>query len=777
MKTVRAFIIILILSLCSAAAAQQALLPPMDNGELDRPDRPFDYFARPTTVLGVLHGPNGFEVTPEGSLYSGYSEIGWFAGPELAPVNQRVKTLKDGYLPVVEIEFSIDGINYRLRYFAVTLDGTPEGELVALARMTASNPGSAPAAAGFGIGACYGQFKPNRIQAHISDVTTEMLKYSFNPKWKYAIRPGAATRSGKIIYTFNEPADGMFVRPGEPYDSSMKTVEAGRNPEDWVAISSWNRDLKPGEVFSVDFSVPYVPSKKDLFPELSALDFEESLAKTSDSWNAWLDNGTRIIVPETKINNTYKANLVYLGIAMDKEGEDYAQKVNEFQYDHFWLRDSAFILTAFGVTGHPFESERGSLYFLKWQRENGNFESQRGQLDGFGQTLWTFGRHYELTRDREYLEKVWPAAWRAIEWLRFARADHKGRLDEGGLGYGLMPISNPGDNENADGHVVGHDIWGLHGLEYMRRAAPDVAGPEQVELLGGEIADYRKWLDYNLSEVTKRTGGFISPAVEPGGFDWANLKLIWPSQVLRPFDMRVTETLNMARYKYKERIMTYAGGEYLHHYIGIDIAQSLLVRGEQTKALHDFYGLVAHTGSTHGGFEWAIKPWGDRDYGKNIAPHGCFAGKWLLLYRNMLVREEGDELHIGSALSPLWLQPGKSVIVENAPTSFGPISFNIRVREDGATVNIIPPKRNPPKNIVLHLPQGFDITAVNADGSVLSRLDFSRVSFSPDTARAEIDWKLRSPAAFTYREAVENYLHVYWQLHEHDRPKGALFDD
>jgi hypothetical protein len=758
-----------------AAHARETLYPPMDNGELDRPDLPFDYFSKPTTVLGTRLGGYGTEVTPEGFLFTGYAEMGFFAGPGLDPVNQRVKILEAGYLPIVNMRFSIAGANYDIQYFADTLDGKFDGPVVNLIRVTISNPGTAKTEARFGAGMRYGYGLPNRSMVHMGD-NVEGVLGSFNPNWAYAFRPDAALRGGKVIYTFDTKIDEAFIKQGAPYNFDEKNMKVQHGQADWVGIAAWKRTLKPGQSFTLNFTMPYEPAEPKAMPSLRKLDYDALLKKTIDGWNSWLAAGTTIDVPETKVNDTYKASLIYLAIAIDKTGDDYIQKVNEFQYDHFWIRDAAFILTAFGETGHTFESEMGSLYFLKWQTPEGNFASQRGQLDGFGQALWTFGRHYQLTRDREYLEKIWPQAMKAFDWLRKARAAEKARLPEGSPGYGLMPISNPGDNELVEGHVIGHDLWALHGLTTIRSVAPDAATPEEINALDAEIADYRLWLDYNLNEIAKRTGGFITPAVEPGGNDWGNLKMIWPTHILDPMDRRETETIRMARYKYQEGIMSYDYGKALHHYIGLDIPLSLLERGEQSTALLDFYSELAHTSSTHGGFEWSIKPWGDRNYGGNIAPHGCFAGKYLLLYRNMFVREDGNELDLGSALSPFWLRPGKTVSVENAPTSFGAVSFKLEVRDSGATLTLSPPTRAKPDKIVLHLPQGFDVTGVDAPGVVLESLKYPRIILPPDTTRVEIKWTVHDPVLYNFRNAVENYLHVYWSLHTHDSPKDALFD-
>ncbi len=43
---------------------------------------------------------SGSEVTPEGYLYTGLGELMFFVGPEQTPIDARVRTLEDGYLPV-----------------------------------------------------------------------------------------------------------------------------------------------------------------------------------------------------------------------------------------------------------------------------------------------------------------------------------------------------------------------------------------------------------------------------------------------------------------------------------------------------------------------------------------------------------------------------------------------------------------------------------------------------------------------------------------------------
>jgi hypothetical protein len=97
----------------------------------DRPTRgePFFYSSRPADVIGVMDATSGTLVTSEGSLYTGYGELMFFTGDPAVPVAQRVKTLREGYLPMVEYRFSGDGVEYQFTTFAATLDGKPNGML------------------------------------------------------------------------------------------------------------------------------------------------------------------------------------------------------------------------------------------------------------------------------------------------------------------------------------------------------------------------------------------------------------------------------------------------------------------------------------------------------------------------------------------------------------------------------------------------------------------------------------------------------------------------
>src|SRR5690242_21143955 len=131
---------VLLPALCllfSLAAAAQMLDP-----AIDRDDEPFSYFSQPTDVIGVMDARAGTLVSPEGFFYTGYGELMFFTGNPPVSIDQRVKTLMRGYLPVINYGFNRESIHYEFTAFAATLDDTPSGTLVNFIRVHIKNVSS-----------------------------------------------------------------------------------------------------------------------------------------------------------------------------------------------------------------------------------------------------------------------------------------------------------------------------------------------------------------------------------------------------------------------------------------------------------------------------------------------------------------------------------------------------------------------------------------------------------------------------------------------------------
>lgn len=753
-----------LLILCVALFAPLALDAQMLDPAMDRPGEPFSYFSKPTDVIGVMDARAATLVGPEGYLYTGFGELMFFRGNPPRPIEQRVKTLFHGYLPVVEYAFTENGIRYTFTMFAATLDGNPESPVMNFIRVKIQNRGAARATAWFGAAMRYqsesnlaGGVGDNRFRRPVKASRLggyEQPGVEFDREWDYGFADDAFLRDAKAMYLFpTSPAPERRLTLKEGYRESRKLRILPTTP---AGLVLYKLPLDASAEATLDFKMPLEPlaPESPLLAQLRDAKFDDHLSRTVAFWEALLGRGIDISVPEEKLNDTFKANLIYDLIARDKVGDDYIQTVNKFHYHAFWLRDSSYIVRNYDLSGYHDIAQQVLDFYARWQQPDGNFVSQGGQFDGWGQTLWAYGQHYRITRDATFAEKIYPSVVRAVEWLRQAR-----RADP----LGVMPSTTPGDNEAITGHVTGHNFWALAGLKNAIAIAEGLGKRDAAAAFRREYDDFLTALNRQLDKITAQTGGYIPPGLEgPGGQDWGNMLSVYPEIVLDPFDPRVTATLKATRAKYQEGIMTYGDGRWLHLYLTMKNTETEIIRGEQQTALEELYAMLAHTSSTHAGFEFSVLPWGTRDFGQNLSPHGWFAAKFRAVVRDMMVREQGADLHLLSCISPAWVKTGASIAVRRAPTNFGAVNFEMRFpTATQAVLKLENQFRDRPEKLVLHLPWFMNVTSVTANGKSL-RVAGGAVQLPVETREVRIAWtKKPGTPAMSYTRAVENYKSEY----------------
>jgi len=104
-----------------------------------------------------------------------------------------------------------------------------------------------------------------------------------------------------------------------------------------------------------------------------------------------------------------------------------------------------------------------------------------------------------------------------------------------------------------------------------------------------------------------------------------------------------------------------------------------------------------------------------------IYEESCF----LERFRQMLVYEDGDALWICRATPRDWLAPGKRIVVTDAPTHFGSLSFEVRAEADRVEATMELPNRSPAAEAVLRLrrPDRKPIRSVVVNGRAWSRFN------------------------------------------------------
>ena len=761
--------------LCLRTLSAQMINPAIDAG-----GGPFSYYSQPTDAIGVMDAPTATLVSPEGFLYTGYGELMFFAGNPEASIHQRVKTLLNGYLPVIGYTYIQDGIHYQFTDFAATLDGSPSGVLVNFVRVKITNGNKVQRTAWFSSGMRYeGEINtmngvPDNRYRRPAEARRpgnyQQVGVAYDPNWKYSSDKDSIQRDGQVLYYFPN-APSHTVRYTLKDDASPSGILAPQAlhilPTTPVGIVQYRLPLQPGQQVTLNLKLPVIPVSAGSTDaaKIQAAAFDEYLPQVVNGWERIIKAGLEIHVPEAKVDDAFKANLIYDLIARNKLGNDYVQTVNDFHYHAFWLRDASFIVRMYDLTGYPDYARQDLDFFAQWQQPDGNFVSQGGQFDGIGQVLWAYGQHYEITHDRAFAEGVFPAVQKAVTWIKQARESDP---------LHLMPSTRPGDNEDITGHVTGHNFWALNGLMKAAVLADATGHHAEGQEYRREYDDYRSTLIHVLEHITQKTGGYIPPGLDgQHGQDWGNMLAVYPGIILSPDDPMVIATLDKTRAKYKEGIMTYGDGEYLHDYLGFSNTETELVRGQQELAVADLYAELVHTSSTHAGFETDIRTWGDRDFRGNLSPHGWFSARLRICLRNMLVREQGQDLHLLSAISPAWVKTGSDILVDRAPTNFGVVALSLKsLSATHAELNFHGSFFDPPQRIILHLPWFMETANVMADGKRLP-ITKDEVVLPVNFSNVSIDWK-RKPGSdpLSYDRAVAQYKAEYGSRYQEFLQKG-----
>ncbi|MBN1420275.1 MAG: hypothetical protein JXP34_15960, partial [Planctomycetes bacterium] len=490
--------------------------------------------------------------------------------------------------------------------------------------------------------------------------------------------------------------------------------------------------------------------------------FDDARANLVRFWEGLVAKGAHLDVPDAKALATYRAGIVFQFIARDgavlKPGEGF--------YDNFYLRDGALQLWSLELAGYLAEMGPSADVFLRYARPDGRLESQKGQLDANGQGLWALWARYAITGDRGWLERAWPVMEAAAAWIGPAR-----RADVGPY-PGVLPRALA-DGENLwDGscHIVGYDVWNLRGLECARRAAEALGRTEEAHALALE---YREYFAAFVDALDLQDSPGLPPSYEGRGTSWGNLEILHPTRILEDFDPRVTATLIRERGAFVEGTIRWSPQDRraIHPYMSSFITIAEVIRGEQDLAVDHFFHFLAHTTAMQGFPEGVYYDrrigWGD------TIPHQWAAAMYMILLRNMLLREEERTIHLLSAVPPAWLAPGKTVALRRAPTTLGGAGFEIRTSGDGATltVRVDGPSRSllpPPRGIRVHLPpayRGIDATPRRI------RDDASRIRFSgdntlllpPRSGTWRIRWEVSPKATF---RTFEDYARQYAKARE-----------
>jgi hypothetical protein len=359
---------------------------------------------------------------------------------------------------------------------------------------------------------------------------------------------------------------------------------------------------------------------------------------------------------------------------------------------------------------------------------------------GHGRVLETCALHYLLTGDTVWLDKAGPVLKKACDWTIRQRRIWNRSIPPDAWCYGLQPPTDLSDGSDVR-LSYSLNAWYYVGL---KRAAELLAARS-----GGKDADLVKEAELFRQDIRKATDRSmaLSPVVKVA--DGTYRRCVPFAPYMRGLGTEMdTGFAGYANGRWFECVM----GSLLLVRCGIydvhepvvqemlDVYEDRLVQDGQNgqngyndaPALHlllddvplflrgMYNSYAAEVDPNLGYIFWEVQK---RQYARDKTFEEA---AFLERVRSMLVMEDGKDLWLARATPRAWLEQGKKIAVQHAPTYFGTLAYEILSDVDhgkiAATVEI--PRRNPPKMVLVRFrhPKALPMKSVTLNGN--SWVDF-----------------------------------------------------
>ncbi|MBI1791302.1 MAG: hypothetical protein HYR60_27560 [Acidobacteria bacterium] len=633
----------------------------------------------------------GREARMFGALGQDYSRIGY----------------EEGYLPIVRARYRLGGMLYQQSAWADKPAPETRGWDIAYVQFDLSNESGAPASA----------------ELHEDLILIDGSRAR-------AAGDRIVNASGAVLLAHSDP--------GARFDEARQRL-------------SHVVRLRPGQKASLFFKIPYYPDEEGLVRAASRPDAEASYTRVHGFWSGLLARGARFQVPEERVNQVWRALLLQNFILADGRRFTYGSGLR--YNDSYYPVENGFGAHTFATYGHTDYANALLSYCVpvSVRRDLATRKYQNRRGIPFHHLL----ENYRLSKKTDVFERYREDLYRAAEEIiadrRLTMIEPDGAKP---LHWGFLPPDRPGVDVIAATqtvYVTAHNITSCQGLrdfgdflvrtgidpargrrylseaqayrkvvlEAMEKSAIRVPGrPPFVDLqtlyfrdtpeFGPEPYDhlalgrvqgtyYHYWADmqfrYNFFNPSDRVGQWIADyAAQRGGFA-LGVTRARP----RPGDPSgwINAVYNAGYYDYRLR-----GGRREEFLLGL-YSRLAFAMSRHVYVSSEGAPLIGYN-TRNGGLVGADHPF----------PNSASNAETLSMLRAMLVLEELEnnqetgDIWLLKGVPRAWLEAGKKIEVNEAPTYFGPLSFSVESRVDrGAVVlSIRPPRRDRYRRLVVTVP-------------------------------------------------------------------------
>lgn len=418
-------------------------------------------------------------------------------------------------------------------------------------------------------------------------------------------------------------------------------------------------DLSAGESRTVTATIPLPVDRAQVFE--------------SQAWDQLRQRQCQLECPEPRYQFLYDAAVTSL--ILHSPNDVYP---GPYTYKRFWFRDAAYIIHALLCVGLTERAERALDQFTDRQTTLGYFRSQEGEWDSNGEVLWILKRYFDLTG---HSSQRWHSAIeKGARWI--IRKRLKDNTDAPHAG--LMPAGFSAEHLGPNDYYYWDDFWSVAGLRAAAEVLAEQPGGEAKTFLDN-ADDFERAIERSLEQRQATLGRPGMPASPYRRLDAGAIGSVvvgYPLQLWSENDPRLIDCANFLIEQcfvkgafYQD--MIHSG---LNAYLTLHVAQVLLRAGDARYL--ELMDAVADLASSTGQWPEAIHP---------LTEGGCMgdghhvwaSAEWVLMIRNLFIREEGEALRLCEGVPRRWLETGKPIRFGPAPTPYGSLSLAILPMDDG----------------------------------------------------------------------------------------------
>jgi len=477
------------------------------------------------------------------------------------------------------------------------------------------------------------------------------------------------------------------------------------------------------------------PMTTQSLPRLDLPFYHSQRQRCVEVWENLLSQGMRVETPERYVNNAWKSLIIgTFQVVYDDEMRYSAGN----QYAKMYVGEGGDAIRALALWGYKNDSRRMLAPLMDYKREGLLFHQA-------GKKLQMLSHYYWLTGDSSWFKENRERWMLQVERLMNSREPETG----------LLPREQYCGDITTHVYSLNSNVNGYDGLYQFSAVLRDMGENSEAERIAKSA---KEWRPHIMDAIEKSIDHSTDPPFVPialfgeekpydpltatrmGSYWDLMAPYLLGTEIFR-HNSKETEWvkaylerkggLMMGLVRTRPNASFWVTNQNVNALYTLRYVNTLFLRDEVDRALVSFYGMLAQglTKDTFIGGEGTC-PVPMDDFGRQISlpPNTAANAFFLWMLRNILIQDwdmdyDGtpDTLRLMFATPRLWMEDGKTIEVERAPTAFGEVSVRMtsHLSKKYVVAEVSLPPRMPQKMLLrCRLPAGWRVISVESSGRI-----------------------------------------------------------